>query len=357
MKKILCFVLVVLSVSCHEHKEESSDRTLSVALYPYLMNMDEAQKILTKIWEEKNTDWTLKFDNWDCYHDSPSTDVDVFCIDGLFEQYYKTEGMISPILRTSISNPDDFYDCFDLSDECGGIPFLLCQDFLIYPKSDSALADAINARELLDCAGPGSVWTLTAGNMNGIYLRTYADIYGYDGLFHSTDISKDVLTGLKPYLELGGEKAAGKHSAKTAQAFIDGEGRAYICFSEALSMLEDYPEELSLINFSIASPDCSNYYYADKICINKSVTDKEKREAAILLANLICSREFLVRYISSGENSLFYIPARPSATCLLEKVHPLYHTLDSLAKAPGAVIMYGDSNFREYNKRILSTMS
>lgn len=204
--------------------------------------------------------------------------------------------MISTISRTSIVRPDDFYDCFDLSGECNGIPFLLCQDFLIYPESDRLMAEAVDARELLDYAGPGSVWTLTASNRAGIYLRTYADIYGYDGVFHSTDINNNVLENLKPYLALGGEKANCRHGEQTAQSFIDGDGRAYVCFSEALSMLQTYPEPLSLINFSITGDKRSNYYYADKICINKSVTDKSKRAAAILLANLLCSSEFLDRY-------------------------------------------------------------
>lgn len=357
MKRILCFALVFLCVSCHKQGEEPVGKTLSVALYPQLQNMDKAKRIITEIWDERDTGWTLVFDDWDCYLDSPRADVDVFCIDCLFEQYYKEEGMISTISRTSIIDPDDFYDCFDLSGECYGIPFLLCQDFLIYPESDRRMADAVNARDLLDYAGPGSVWTLTAGNMNGIYLRTFADIYGYDGVFHSTDITKNVLENLKPYLALGGAKASRIHGEETAQAFIDGDGRAYICFSEALSMLHKYPGPLSVTNFSIADDKRSNYYYADKICINQSVTEKNKREAAILLANLLCSREFLDRYISNDGKTLFYIPARQSATGMLENVHPVYRTLDSLASAPSAVILYGDSNFREYNNRILSTMS
>ncbi len=357
IKRILYFVLVILCVSCHRQGEEPVGKTLSVALYPYLQRMDEAKRIITEIWDGQNTGWTLVFDDWNCYLDSPSTDVDVFCIDCLFEQYYKAEGMISAISRTSIADPDDFYDCFDLSGECNGIPFLLCQDFLIYPENDRRMADAVNARDLLNYAGPGSVWTLTAGNMNGIYLRTYADMYGYDGVFHSTDITQDVLENLKPYLALGGAKATRVHGEETAKAFIDGDGRAYICFSEALSMLHRYPEPLSVINFSIADDKRSNYYYADKICINKSVTDINKRKAAILLANLLCSREFLDRYISNGGTPLFYIPARQSVSSMFENAHPVYRTLDSLASAPSAVILYGDPDFREYNNRILSTMS
>lgn len=357
MRRILCFVLVLLCVSCHKQVEEPVGRTLSVALYPYLQNMDEAKRIITEIWDGQNTGWTLVFDDWNCYKDSPRTDVDVFCIDCLFEQYYRNGGMISTISSTSIDDPDDFYDCFDLSGECGGIPFLLCQDFLIYPENDRGMADAANARDLLDYAGPSSVWTLTAGNMNGTYLRTFADIYGYDGVFYSTDINGNVLDNLRPYLTLGGAKATRTHGEETAQAFIDGEGRAYISFSESMSMLQEYPEPLSLINFSIAGDRRSNYFYADKICINQSVTDRDKREAAILLANLLCSREFLDRYISNGGNSLFYIPARQSATSMLENVHPVYRTLDSLASAPSAVILYGDPDFREYNNRILSAMS
>ena len=155
MKRILCFVLVLLCVSCHKQGEAPADKTLSVALYPYLQNMDEAKRMITEIWDGRNTGWTLEFDDWNCYHDSPGTDVDVFCIDCLYEQYYKNEGMISAISRTSIIDPDDFYDCFNLSGECNGIPFLLCQDFLIYPERDRRMTDAVNARDLLDYAGPG----------------------------------------------------------------------------------------------------------------------------------------------------------------------------------------------------------
>lgn len=73
--------------------------------------------------------------------------------------------------------------------------------------------------------------------------------------------------------------------------------------------------------------------------------DEAKREAAILLANLLCGREFLDRYISNGGSPLFYIPARQSVSCMLEKAHPVYRTLDSLASAPSAVILYGDPDF------------
>ena len=350
-------MLAFLCVACQRHWERPINQTLSVAVYPYLQRMDDAERIIGEIWDRHNTGWELDFKDWDCYTDGPRTDIDVFCIDCLFEQYYMNEGMISTVSDTDIMDRDDFYDCFNLSDECIGIPFLLCQDFLIYPSGDRQIADAVNARELLDCAEAGNVWTLTAGNMNGIYLRARADIYGYEGMFHTTDIDQSVLENLKPYLVLGGEKALAAHSEETARAFVSGNGRAYVGFPEVLSLLQEYPEPLSIINFSITGSRRSNYYYADKICINKSVTNKEKRKAAILLANLLCGREFLERYISNEGKCLFYIPARPSVSRTLGQWQSVYNSIDSLASANDALILYGDAAFREYNDRILSKMA
>lgn len=264
--------------------------------------------------------------------------------------------MISDISVSDINNSDDYYRCFNLSSTCTGIPCFLCQDFFIYPASDTGMTKVTNARSIADYTGNGNVWTLTGGNMDGTYLRAYADIYGYDGMFHSTDIDNNVLTLIKPYLELGGEKAAAWHCQETADAFIKGEGRAYVGFSESLLQLQGYPEPLSLINFSIAGNDRSNYFYADKVCVNRSVTDSDKRKAALLLANLFGSEEFLERYISNEGKCLFYIPARQSVCRKLERSQPIYHTIDSLAAASSAIILYGDSDFKEYDKNILSTM-
>lgn len=357
MRGFLYCILAFLCVSCQRHEDKPAGPTLSVALYPYLQQMDDAKRIIGEIWDRHNSGWMLEFKDWDCYLDDPRTDIDVFCIDCLFEQYYMNEGMISTISNTEIMERDDFYDCFNLSDECIGIPFLLCQDFLIYPSRDKQIADAYNARKLLDCAEPGNIWTLTAGNPNGIYLRAWAEIYGYEGSFHTTDINQSVLENLKPYLVLGGKKALVAHSEETARAFIAGNGRAYVGFPEVLSLLQEYPEPLSIINFSIFGNRRSNYYYADKICINKSVTNKEKRKAAILLANILCSREFLERYISNESKCLFYIPARPSVSRILGQGEPVYHSIDSLASANDALILYGDAAFRDYNDRILSKMA
>ena len=354
---LAALILAFLCVSCKNKEEQSGHPTLSVALYPYLQSKDYARKIIDEIWDRHNTGWKLEFKDWNCYFDGPRADIDVFCIDCLFEQYYTKEGMISAIPGTDIIDRDDFYDCFDLSGECCGIPFMLCQDFLIYPERDLQMADAVNALDLLNYAGAGNVWTLTAGNMNGIYLRAWADIYGYEGVFHTTDIDGKVLEKMKPYLALGGKKAAATHSEETARAFISGDGRAYVGFPEVFSLLKEYPEPLSVINFSITGDKRSNYFYADKICVNRSVIDKEKRKAAILLANILCSREFQERYITNESNCLFYIPARPSASRSLEKSQPFYHFADSLASANSAVILYGDESFREYSERILSKMT
>lgn len=160
----------------------------------------------------------------------------------------------------------------------------------------------------------------------------------------------------KPYIELGGDKAAAWHCQETADAFIQGEGRACVSFSESLSQLQDYPEPLSLMNFSIAGNYRSNYFYADKVCVNRSITDIEKRKAALLLANLLGGEDFLERYISNEGKCLFYIPARQSVCQELELTQPVYHTIDSLAAAPSAVVLYGDSDLKEYDKKILSTM-
>lgn len=329
---------------------------MSVALFPYLESMDKAQSIIRDIWDSKHTGWTLKFVDWDCYIDDPTSEVDVFFIDCLFEEHFKSRGMISDISISDISNTSDYYGCFNLKGTCTGIPVFLCQDVLIYPSSDTGMGKVTNTKSIADYVGNGNVWTLTGGNMDGSYLRAYADIYGFDGMFHSTDIDENILAQIAPYLELGGDKAALWHCQETADAFIKGEGRAYVGFFESLSQLQGYPEPLSVTNFSIAGNGRSNYFYADKACINSSVKDSDKRTAALLLANILGGEEFLERYIANDGKCLFYIPARYSVCQKLEQTQPVYHTIDSLAAAPSATILYGDSDFKEYDLKILSTM-
>lgn len=108
MRRLLYCLLAFLCVSCQRHGERPVDQTLSVAVYPYMQRMDYAERIIGEIWDRHNTGWKLDFKDWNCYTDGPRTDIDVFCIDCLFEQYYMNEGMInicfciSSVLRSSI---------------------------------------------------------------------------------------------------------------------------------------------------------------------------------------------------------------------------------------------------------------
>lgn len=50
--EFVCLVLLSICLSCYDRGEGTAGKTLSVALYPYLQNMDEAKRIITEIWDD-----------------------------------------------------------------------------------------------------------------------------------------------------------------------------------------------------------------------------------------------------------------------------------------------------------------
>lgn len=156
--KILSIVLVLLlclagCTAANNGKADDSSQ-ITVALFPYLPDVEFYQDIIESRWHDVEPDVKLSFVSWNCYEDKDPSGIDVIMYDALFESYLEEGGYIQPIKRSDIDEADDMVDfAFDdtlCEGTVVGIPTLLCSLFLFYYSDDAELADITDLDELYD---------------------------------------------------------------------------------------------------------------------------------------------------------------------------------------------------------------
>ena len=71
---------------------EKKPDSISVAIYPYVSNMQLFQKLLTEMWAEMEPEIALEFIDWNCYSDPYPNNIDVITYDALFMEHLIDSG-------------------------------------------------------------------------------------------------------------------------------------------------------------------------------------------------------------------------------------------------------------------------
>lgn len=126
------------------HASAQSPDTLTLALYPYVPDIERFKSAIREEWDQRHPEIQLEFSDWDCYSGTLPENADVFVYDGVYLNNYIEQGMLLPLAENEIEDVDDFYpfvtDTFAANEVFNAVPEFLCSEFLYTRKDDSELA-------------------------------------------------------------------------------------------------------------------------------------------------------------------------------------------------------------------------
>lgn len=75
---------------------------LNVALYPYVPRLDQFKQVINAAWAQQAQGIQLNYVDWDGYSQDPPKDLDVFVFDGIFLDYFVSNGFSPHLSRTRL---------------------------------------------------------------------------------------------------------------------------------------------------------------------------------------------------------------------------------------------------------------
>lgn len=364
LKRILTLTLTVLIIisclsACGKSKK-LDDNTITVALFPYVPNLDAMKSLLVDQWSRISPDTQLSFVDWDCYYDDSPDNIDVFMYDALFLDYFVESGYVHEIKASDINDIDGIIDCAlegALYDgKYYGVPALMCSNFLFYYKDDTELAEVENVQQLYEVVGDRKTKDKkpadkTEGliinfydNFTYYYLETLVDEAGKHLDFkESPDLdstSDSAINTLKYFAKMSGQEdvlisTLSEYiygSFGKAEWFNEGCGRCSFGYSENMSFMPDIIDDIEIKTISMSDKDNVQVFYADFLSINKKcVTDSKKFDECMKLINLISGEEFLKSLTISDGTTQYLLPAREAVYDYAGETFPMYNRLKELA--------------------------
>jgi thiamine pyridinylase len=176
-----------------------------------------------------------------------------------------------------------------------------------------------------------------------MYLDALLDTTGvytdYDVLPELTHLNRSALKSLVMLQRMAGAQQSNYWPDNNdpyirAKWFEEGYGKAYIGYTEAMSSMGDFANEVNFKTISLSNTTDIPVFYGDVVGINSAITDEDKQEVAIELANVIAASDTLVDAVSPDENNLYpqyLLPARESVYDKLAGDYPIYGELKGIA--------------------------
>jgi thiamine pyridinylase len=346
---------------------EDPDRTLNVALYPYVPSPEGIQEVIRGHWEARHPDVELRFLEWDGgYGEDPPPEADVFEADALMLDHLVANNFAARIDLEEMDRVDDFYD-FALRGsmvrgEPYGIPRLACHPVLMYRHGDAEVEVAEGIDELFRVIGEDAdeaVWPprgegllidLTGGTTCACYyldaLADTLDTFSNDQpLPSASELEEGVLDRLRLLTRMAGEEQAGCEECygQRAEQFAAGHGRALIGWTERLAKMPLATHEgIRIRPLPLADDDGVNLVFVDTLMINSTLVG-ERRGLAIEFAKLASSPAVMVETLLVKDEETgspqYLLPVRRSVMedRRLRGEAPLYRQLEaSLEDRPRA---------------------
>ena len=340
---------------------------LTVALYQYVPDQARFEKAIQSQWERSHPEVQLRFVKWDCYLEAPRDDIDVFVFDSVYLGSYINAGMLSPIPQDRIADANDILpyalDACTVNEEVYALPEFLCSDILYTRRGDTELKEVASVADLYaalgdysfgksaEPEGKGLLMDMTSSDEKTLkYLQAHIDSQGhYEEEFAPPASASHPDEAGKSLLMLAKMGAAWQESNPVgadepygqAALFARGVGRAYIGFTESLSNMGDYANEVDLRLFSMATAKNVPVFYADLAGVNAHVAE-DKKDFAFDLVNVITGTDVLVAALASSDSNgvpQYLLVGRKSVYDQLAAEYPLYATLKQLVEMPDAHVM------------------
>ena len=317
MKRIIFLLIILISV-CHVSAQDID--VLTLALYPYVPDLSRFKSVISEEWEKHHPEVHLEFSDWDCYSGTLPENADVFVYDAVYMNNYLKQGKLLPLTKNDVKNIDDIFpfvmDACTIDDVIYAVPEFLCSEFLYTRKSDTEMNDIGNIRELYDVIGeldpnegllPMNEGLLVSipSKLNASFwlVQALVDAEQADlaGLFpmDPNEIPQEAADSLWMIREMAGIEDMTLNTEDNGpyifgEWFTDGVGRAYIGFSEAMSVMGDSAEDIDFRLYSMTEEKNIPLFYADLASVNANISE-EKRALAIELLNLITGTDVIIR--------------------------------------------------------------
>ena len=322
---------------------EKKPDSISVAIYPYVSNMQLFQKLLTEMWAEMEPEIALEFIDWNCYSDPYPNNIDVITYDALFMEHLIDSQYIQPLDIELVDSLDDVIpfamEGARYNDNLYGLPFLVCSSFLIHRADDEAMGQVQNFAELCKELEARKKKDPTDGLQVG-----YADevpFFYLDALIDYTETYTTFEEGpnmtppdenvMKRLLEIKALMAETLEGEDFRASFAQNQGSACYAYSEALYDMGDMVDELTIRPISFFEGENIQMFYADLASLCSHVTDPVEKKYCMKLINLIASEEFLSQLSFASGEVQYMLPAREQVYLNAMEKYPIYKVLHQLA--------------------------
>ena len=326
---------------------EDPENVISMAIYPYIPDVELFKQVLLKQWEELEPDIELEFVSWDSYYKEDPTGIDVITYDALFTSYLAENGYIQPISENSIENVETMLpfavDGAYHEGQLYGMPYLVCSYFLIHDVDDTEMADVENFVELYEVLSQRKA----ADDGEGL-LANYVTDYPYyilDAMIdfsgeytvyeELSDLKSDIkivegIYSIEQMLAAEPEENQDLGSFGRAALFNEGIGSAYYGYSEDISFMDDISEDLTIRTISYSDKENIQLFFADIASLGSHVTSESKKANCIKLINLIASEKFQQELCFGAGDVQYMLPARQTIYDEAGERYPVYNRLHEL---------------------------
>ncbi len=380
---VVMLLYLPVSFAYSANTTEQNQTILNVALYGYVPDVQRFRNAVQTSWKQVEPNVDLNFVDWDCYESDPTQDIDVFVFDSIYLQHYVNEGYLLPISENQIKNKDDLLD-FALSgctinNTIYAIPQIICTNLLYYRNDDSEMAQVDTVNELYQLLGDRKSNSIIPGENEGLMIDmsggTSKVCLYLDALIDQTQTYTDyaqlpqrfdehVVSYLKMLQSMAGTAHANYYPEDNdayirAKWLAEGKGRAYIGYTEAMSSMGDFANNVNFKLISYSQYNNIPLFYGDIIGINSDInTDKEN--LAIKLVNVVASSDTMIASISSNaDNSYpqYLLPARCSVYKAMSSDYPIYRKLYKIATDLNNRLFLLGSNAETWLTEVKGTLS
>jgi len=361
--------------------------TLVVGLYPYVPRLKQFESAITAAWSGVQPDVSLTFlpeSEWDGgYSNDPPANADVYVFDAMFFEYFRSQGWLEQLAAGEIDHLADFVDYaidgVEVDGQYYAIPQLGCGNILFYHQDDAALADATTYSEVASALGlctytstippdqRGLMVDMAGGTTNAaLYLDAVHSITGeYPPPlpWNESEINPEAMAAMRGLLAMTSyENGTTDEQVPYERGIWFGKswGRALIGFTEAMSVMG--PETRSHLGFKampLSDNDTSTMFYADVIAVNPSTHQRETRDLAVQLANVMAGSKTIVASIGPEADNPYpqYLMAtRPSTFMTLARTFPLYGEMYALITENNPVLFGLNDQARSWLSAMKNTI-
>ncbi len=320
-------------------ESSKDDSPIIFYTFEYLSNSARFLTLLEERFRETGHTRRIEFRHWDCYHEIPDTDGDIYAYDACAMSALVDKGILR-VLPEIVDTSKVFDWILDRSKIRGktyGFPFMTCANVLICRKKDYT---PIN--NIFEIEGG-----LTAP------LKSMIGYYSVLAFCNYQDSGEGSINAIKRIFKAIGGQEAFEDSKLDAEEIIDkfrsGKCRYLLGFTEDLRRLDREEYVVQLANLSENAVNEMPLFMTDFISMGRS-TSGEKLLDCLDIMEIVTDSSF-VRALCTGEDGLEYmLPADKTLYPVFAKVDPVYDQLyDLVSDENNGILRYGSDFYEEFD--------